>query len=73
MVALSDGRLSGIHTSYRNMTVLSWVLFLSEKFHFLLSIGLESYLGLGVLAWMSRSDTSLLKLKMMFLIGLLYL
>ena len=46
MVALSDGRLSGIHTSYRNMTVLSWVFFYlkSVKFHFLLSIGLESWI-----------------------------
>ena len=36
-------------------------------------INLESLqsLELGALAWMSRSDTSLLKLKIMFLIGLL--
>ena len=40
MVALSDGRLSCIHTFYRNMTVLSWVncYLKSVKFLFLLSI-----------------------------------
>ena len=38
-------------------------------------INLESLQSheLGVLAWMSRSDTSLLKLKIVCLIGLLYL
>ena len=40
MVALSDGRLSCIHSFYRNMTVLSWVncYLKSVKFLFLLSI-----------------------------------